>query len=241
VVFVGATRKQKDLEMKHRRSIYQRTLAVSFVAVLLLFVAGCTKSYVDPAHNDVSFDQLVTNQKPVKVLVEFQFQFNGTPKEPSTKLIRPWLINVLRGSRVVEPVDVAVDGEPTGKFVITMNNVGDMGEAFAKGFGTGLTFGLAGSLVTDGYVFTTDYYPPGEQKAVSNSFKHAIHSTVGNKAGPEGLEPMTTMEAFHAVLEDLVIVMLKDLQKEGYLSQVEIETPQRWLKYAALPIPRTIH
>lgn len=99
---------------------------------------------------------------------------------------------------------------------VDMDNVGDMGTAMAKGFGTGLTFGLVGSTVKDGYVFTATYQRPG-LPPIQKVYKHAIHTTVGNKSGPEGLEPLTPSSAFDRVVEGLVLNLVKDLQDENAL------------------------
>ena len=80
-------------------------------------------------------------------------------------------------------------GDSIDRMDVVMNNVGDVGEAVAKGVGTGLTLGLAGSMVTDGYFFTATYQAVGKEP-VRKVYKHALHSTVGNAKDPEGLEPV---------------------------------------------------
>src|SRR5262249_30405612 len=116
---------------------------------------------------------------------------------------------------------------------ILIDNVGDKGEAAAKGFGTGLTLDLAGSLVTDGYVFTGTYQAAGKAP-ITKVYKHALHSTIGNAKGPERLTPMTVQQAFDKVLKDLVLDCVLDLQKEEGLSK---GTPQEAEVRALMPAP----
>ena len=118
------------------------------VFVIMIMTAGCAKSYVDPQYKDANFDQLSSPKEAVQVILDFTFQTNGTTSENATKTIRPWLVNVLRGSRVIMPVESSTTDTTFGKLKVVMNNVGDIGNAAAKGFGTGLTFGLVGSLFT---------------------------------------------------------------------------------------------
>lgn len=94
-----------------------------------------------------------------------------------------------------------------------IDNVAITDNAAAKGFGTGLTFGLVGSMVTDGYVCTMTYTRDG--KATETTVKHAMHSTIGNKAGPEGLTPMTPADAVNVIMDQLIWNGLKELSSKG--------------------------
>lgn len=86
----------------------------------------------------------------------------------------------------------------------------------AKGIGTGLTLGLVGSTVTDGYVFTATFTPLGKV-SVTKEYRHAIHTTIGAKSGPPGLQPMSPQEAFDHVLEELILRLLLDLRLGEHL------------------------
>jgi hypothetical protein len=46
-------------------------------------------------------------------------------------------------------------------------------------------------------------------------------STVGNKAGPPGLSPLTTNAAFSTIVQHLLLNALADLQKDGALPQAK--------------------
>jgi hypothetical protein len=64
--------------------------------------------------------------------------------------------------------------------------------AVGKGFGTGLTFGLAGSHVTDGYEMTVRLTQG--TTVTERAYSHAILSTIGNASGPHGLTPVSLGE-----------------------------------------------
>ena len=65
---------------------------------------------------------------------------------------------------------------------------------------TGLTLGLAGSQVSDGYVCTINYLPPGAPTPISRKARHAIHTTIGASAAPaNGVQAASAEEAIHTV------------------------------------------
>ena len=99
---------------------------------------------------------------------------------------------------------------------MSLNNVGDVRDAAATGAATGLTFGLVGSLITDGYEMTVKLTING--KTVTKAgYKHAIHTTIGNRSAPPGLTPTTITAAFATIVEQMLLNALGDLEREGYL------------------------
>ncbi|NVK19255.1 MAG: hypothetical protein HWE30_11210 [Methylocystaceae bacterium] len=177
--------------------------------VILLLVSGCTKSYVDPTYGKTSYDDIERRADPFKWQIQVEFQRNGEPYPQANELVYAQVERIVRASGLAVPVERA--NKATLKIIL--NNVVDLGEAAAKGFGTGLTFGLAGSTVTDYYemdVTLTD----GDMVIKKPKYKHAIHSTVGNASAPIGLSPVPVNEAFSIVLEEMVLNALKDLEIE---------------------------
>ena len=67
-----------------------------------------------------------------------------------------------------------------------------------KGLGSGLTLGLAGSEVVDGYEMTA-IYTPAEGYPVTKTYNHAIHTTIGLHSAPKGMEPLLLADAFDQV------------------------------------------
>ena len=95
---------------------------------------------------------------------------------------------------------------------VVIDNVADRGEAAKKGFGTGLTLGLNGTTVTDGYVCTVVYTRNG--KVVETKVEHAIHSTIGNEKAPAGLAPLQPAQAVQQVMTQMMWNALNNLSQQ---------------------------
>ena len=190
------------------KTALQRILALAFVLPL---VSGCIspKSYVDPTFGKVKYDDLTRRAEPYKWRIVVEFQRNGTHLPSADNSVLSHVERVVRASGMAIP-----STEPNvGELKVIINNVADRAASATKGFGTGLTFGLIGSTVTDFYEMDVVLIENGKtiQKA---GYKHALHTTIGNADGPEGLEPMTTSAAFGIVIEQLMLNALKDLERE---------------------------
>jgi len=199
--------------------MFSRIRLVFLLALLSLSTAGCisAKSFVDPTYPKVSYDDVEKRHPPLRLTLITEFQRNGEHVPKVDSLLRDNTERVLRASGVIEPVSDGGEGE----IKVVVNNIGDMGKAAAKGFGTGLTFGLVGSTVTDAYEMTLSITANGktvEQTAV----KHALHSAVGNTTIPDGLETMPPAVAFERVLEQLILRALRDMQSTGELTRREL-------------------
>jgi hypothetical protein len=119
----------------------------------------------------------------------------------------------LRASGVAVPYDghAAADGD----LAVVFNNLANMGGAAAKGFGTGLTFGLVGNHVTDNYEITFRLTQPSGGEELK--YQHAIMTTVGNASGPPGVTAVGLASALDQVIDDVVLNFLKDTQADGRL------------------------
>jgi hypothetical protein len=93
-------------------------------------------------------------------------------------------------SRMFGTLSETAGSADSGLLRVVIDDQADMGDAAAKGFGTGLTFGLAGSLVTDVYVCTASYTVGG--KTVETTVQHALHS---KPARPRSVESSRSPEA----------------------------------------------
>jgi hypothetical protein len=189
------------------------------VACAALLLSGCITpmSFVDPAmpkagKADVS---AVSNPKPVQALYEFRTK--GAVNAAATQHTAETVIAALKESGAFSEVSASpVAG--ARRLVITIDNVPitSQGDAMAKGFGTGLTFGLIGTMVTDGYnceaIFTG-----ADGVATTLSYKHAIHTTIGNASGPPGIAGQKPIEAAREMVRQLVWSVLRDLGKAGKL------------------------
>ncbi len=189
-------------------------LVTSFFVIVALI--GCApKAYVDPNLPRVTYNEIESPQDPMSLRVSFDFQTNGKHNKRATKQVSQIVLETLNASNIFSSVEL-LELSDEANLDIVMNNVADLGKAIGKGFVTGLTFGIAGSLVTDNYVFRAIYKTPGKEP-VTLEYNHAIHSTIGNKRGPDGLKPMTLKEAIEDVTEQLVLNMLRDLRAGGHL------------------------
>ncbi|NUS59597.1 MAG: hypothetical protein HOQ01_01485 [Lysobacter sp.] len=197
------------------RSFDLRALRAGAMALVVAFsLSGClsVKSYVDPKLPVVTKADLVPTTTPHPLQLQFQFLTNGKPNPRATNALRPQVLTVANQSGMFSTVGDAPVGTDGGTLTVTIDNVADVGNAVGKGIGTGLTFGLAGSLVTDGYVCTVTYTRDG--KTLSTKVEHAIHSTVGNKKGPEGLVPMKVAQASEQVMQQMMWNALNDLSRQ---------------------------
>jgi hypothetical protein len=195
--------------------------------VTALGLSGCLslKSYVDPNFGRATYEDIRRPAEPYKLKVVTQLLRNGKEIKSGVRELQPRVERVLRDSGVGVPVK---EGE-SGELRIVLNNIGDTKEAAEKGFATGFTLGLSGTLVTDYYEMDGELRM-GEKTFRKQGYKHALHSTIGNKEGPPGLQPMKLMEGFDKVLEQLVLNLLADAQKDGFLTRAPSSVPSAALE-----------
>lgn len=185
--------------------------AVLAVGVCLL--SGCIsmKSYVDPKLHDLDWSAVKAPAQVHAVGLELEFFRNGERYPRADKFTRGAVERALQKSGVI---GLQTDGTPA-KLRVKVNNIANISDAMKKGFGTGLTFGAKGSTVTDGYEITIAYENAG--KSVEKTYKHALHSTIGNADPATNAAPLKPVQAFDQVIEDAVIHFLRDAQAEGHL------------------------
>jgi hypothetical protein len=189
------------------------SLRVKYSLLLLMLAAltGCSSFYVDGMTKEIPASQYRSLEpvRPVQVL--FEFQTNGVANATATDFLKKSVIEQINTSGLFSAAseDPVTGGALLG---ITMNNVAVTDEAFNKGFITGLTFGLAGSQVTDGYVCTASYSDGSTVQPIVKQARHAIHTTVGaseapansvKAAGPDEAVRLMTRQIISNVLNDL--------------------------------------
>ena len=163
-----------------------RLLLAAFAVSIL---AGCANFYVDTAIRDIPADQMAKASNPGPVQLLFEFQTRGATNARATEQLKPQVTTLTTSSGLFSEVGV-VPVASSATLIITLNNVpfSDNENAFGKGFVTGLTFGLAGNTVTDGYICTLDYSPGGNAPKISKTVRHAIHTTLGSQGAPPNAE-----------------------------------------------------
>lgn len=190
--------------------LMQRVLLVATLAAM----TGCANFYVDTATKEVSASQYkrVEPIHPVQVL--FEFQTKGTANASVTSALKASVIEQVKTSGLFS--DVSEGTVSSGALLgITVNNVPLTDDAFSKGFATGLTFGLAGSQVSDGYVCSARYTAGAGSEAVVKQARHAIHTTLGASSAPSnGIKMASADEAAKTMLRQIVSNVLNDVSHD---------------------------
>ena len=88
-------------------------------------------------------------------------------------------------------------------------------------FGTGLTFGLVGSTVSDNYELTMTI-SMNDKSITKSVIKNGIATAIGNTSTPAGVETFTPSLAFQKVLEQMILQALKEIQADNSLSSTSI-------------------
>ncbi len=188
---------------------------ISCVAILaMLSLTGCISMYLDPVLKDVKPEQMpkVASPKPVQLL--FEFQTKGATNPRATEHVKKQVTELVQGSGLFS--QVSDQPAPSGALLnIVINNFPLTDDAYGKGFAAGLTFGLAGSMVTDGYLCTVDYLPGPGSPRISRQIKHALHTAVGSATPPKELIKMATpQEAVTTMVRQIVMNGLKEVASD---------------------------
>jgi len=193
------------------KAILKVVLAMASASSLSACVS--MQSYVDPQYHHASYETVTKLPQPLAVKVTANFETNGKPKPAVDATLRNQVEQTLRASGVFTPTDAQ---DAPAAITVTGNNIADVSGAAAKGFGTGLTFGAAGSMVDDNYEFTFAY-SGNNNSSYRAVYKHAIHTAIGHKSGPAGLTPTTPADAFNHVVQDVTLNFIQDLQDKGVI------------------------
>ena len=196
---------------------FGRHTSMAGVLLVTVLLSGCisTKRYLDPTLPKIDIASLKQPTTPQPVQLFFEFQTNGTLNAKATELVRPMVLDSLKKSKLFSDV-VTTPATAQRKLFITINNIGNLNDAKARGFTTGLTFGLSGSMVTDGYQLNASDTMAGKEE-VKHSYKHAMYSTIGNADGPAGLAEVPKADAVRLIMEGLTLNLLNDMSKSGEL------------------------
>jgi hypothetical protein len=199
------------MNQKRNFTVYCITL------ICLLMSSGCMTvehTYLNPKFPTVTKADLQPTSKPGPIDLKVLWQTNSKEKIPP-RGVEKLITRLMESSGCFSSINLnGTQGEC--RLEILINNHGDMGSAYCSGILTGLTLGTVGAEVTDFYTFTAICKMP-KQPDWKCQYEHALISTIGLKSGPEGLEPMTSDQAFTTVIKQLVFKMLKDMQDQQIL------------------------
>lgn len=184
-----------------------RALVICGAMATASMMTGCISmnSYVDTATKEVAVADFKkpAQAKPAEII--FEFKNMGAPNAAGTKMLKDTVIAQVLESGLV------TQGQG-GLLTVSLNNEPITKDATSKGFVTGLTFGLAGSAVTDGYVCTVSYLPAGQSTPIVKTARHAIHTTIGNASGPaEAVKSESIEAAIKTMTRAVVSNALRDL------------------------------
>ncbi|PKO26842.1 MAG: hypothetical protein CVU36_22555 [Betaproteobacteria bacterium HGW-Betaproteobacteria-9] len=195
---------------------YFKTLFLVMISVALTACMS-TKSFLDPSFPKISYEELKKPLQPKKLKVTAEFQRNGEHLEKVDQAISDSTERILRASGLAIPGSEGTDGT----IHVVLNNIADVGGAVGKGLGTGLTFGLAGSLVTDAYEMQVTI-TVGGKTFTRTAVKHALHSAIGRAETPEGIETMPVQTAFERLFEQMLLRVLKEYQSSPEFSSLGV-------------------
>ncbi|RTL34836.1 MAG: hypothetical protein EKK53_25325 [Burkholderiales bacterium] len=178
-------------------------------------LGGCASAYLDASVKEVPAAQFKKPAAPGPVQLLFEFQTKGVRNAKATEMLQERVIAQVKASGLF--TDVGASTVPSGASLsITLNNVPMSDDAFSKGFLTGLTLGLAGTQVGDGYVCTASYRAPGSSAPVVKQARHAIYTTLGATGGPSNAVKMPDhKEAAFQMTTQVVSNVLNDLSQDA--------------------------
>lgn len=185
-----------------------RALCIAAAMAAAALTTGCASLYVDTATKEIPVAEMKKPAQAKPTQLVFEFQTKGAPNAAATKQLKDDVQAYVAQTGLFAPAQAA----GSALLTISINNIPLTDDATSKGFVTGLTFGLAGSAVTDGYVCTLTYLPPGQSAPIVKTARHAIHATIGNASPPAGAgKPVDGLTAAKTMTRDIISNALRDL------------------------------
>ncbi len=185
------------------------------LAVALSFLTGCAAFYVDGNAPEIPTTQFNKPATPAEVQLIWEFQTKGVANAQATAYLKTRVREQLAASGLF----TKVSDEPVNSgalLSITINNIPLNDDAFAKGFVAGLTFGIAGQTVGDGYTCTMRYTPARTATStLEKTGKHVIYTSLGSGGPPPGaVRTSGAEEAITVMLKQLLSRTLNDLSQD---------------------------
>lgn len=196
----------------------QRTLRLLALVGVSLVLSGCLapKMYLDPTLPRYVKADLTASPAPQPIQLLYEFQTRGSPNARATEQTKAKVLATVQESALFSEVAQQPQANQR-RLTIVINNVPITQDVGSKGVGVGLTFGLVGTTVIDGYECIGTLSTPGAEPIVVN-LKHAIHSTIGNTTPPAGMmAEASPAEAGQKLVEQITWAILRDVSKAGRL------------------------
>jgi hypothetical protein len=191
-----------------------REFSLALVVAGAAVLSGCASVYVDTATKEVPVADMKKPGQPKPVQLTFEFQSKGMPNAQATALLKGDVIQQVKESGLFASVTTQpAPGVPL--LSVILNNLPLTENPAAQGFVTGLTFGLAGSVASDGYICTVSYLPNGRSSPVVKTARHALHTTFGNASPPPGaVKSENVTSAVKKMERDVLSNALKELSDD---------------------------
>ena len=190
-----------------------RGFALALMSALALSGCGGARMYVDPTLPMYGANDLPRSAQLRPVQVTFAFQTDGHPNPHVSASLRPRIVAVVAQSRLFSAIVDSSQGGDAAQLSVTINDITTNGNPSRQAMKSGLTFGIAGSMVSDNYVCHATYSWHG--KTEQTTVRHALLTALGNQPGPPGLEPKEAVVAIHWVIDQITWNALKQLSDEG--------------------------
>jgi len=185
------------------------------LAIVVACLGGCASFYVDGNSPEVSASQYKKPAAPPEVQLMWEFQTKGVANARATEHLKVRVREQLFSSGLF--ASLSETPVASGKLLsVTVNNVPLSDDAATKGFIAGLTFGIAGQTVGDGYECTLRYTPAlTGASALERRGKHVIYTSLGSGGPPAGAQKATSAEdAITTMLRQLLSRTLNELSQD---------------------------
>lgn len=200
---------------------FRQAVMVLLAGVSVLVFGGCVSPrfeasyYLDPKPARVSYYDLVppVTKQPVYLVFDMYSAEGSFPE--ATRKLGPKVARVVSNSGMFSTVS-KVGSENMARIQVSMKETGAFSGDETKKLPQGLSSGLPGSRGVVSYTFTLQFHEPGKQ-AVKKEYPHAMHLVHGDTAGFGNALPMTASHTVDAMVEQVVLKFLKDLQTEKKL------------------------
>ena len=197
-----------------------RWAALSVLAAASTLFTGCANFYVDNGLRAADTAQVTKPASPKPVQLFFSFQTKGSPNAQATQHLKGQVTDLVKQSGLFSEIKEAAEPD-AGVLQLTINNISLTGDEISKGIMTGLTLGLAGSTVGDGYVCDLQYKRSDASPKIEAKANHAIYTSLGASSGPEAAatkvaninEAVTTM--VRQAVKTLLVKLSNNPQFQG--------------------------
>lgn len=224
----GSIRVHPQLSLQDLTPGWKASCPMTFLSrrdLILAILASCaltqacvsTRTYVDPTYARATYQDLPRLAQPFHWRIVAESQRSGQEFSSLDNSVQKTVERVVRLSGIAIPAGESA----TSLLRVTIRSVPDSGGAVDKGFGSGLTFGIAGALVTDNYEMEAELSMDGEIVKRSE-YKHALHTVVGNASYPLQSQPLPVEAAFSKTIEQMMLNFLKDLRISAEIDRASL-------------------